>query len=111
MRKYQTPQYINKKLAEEAFETNDMKTICEALVAVALHEQDWKWAQDKCLGFLESESSDIRGLAATCLGHIARIHRELDKEKVLSALQTHLSDEYISGQVSDALDDIEMFLK
>ncbi len=79
-------------------------------MSVALNDPDWRWAQSKCLDLLDNESPDVRGLAATCLGHIARIHRQLDKEKVLIALREHLDDSTISGQIADALDDVDMFL-
>lgn len=108
---YQAPQPYNKRALEKAFASRDVKSICEALVSVALNDPDWRWAQSKCLEFLRNESPDVRGLAATCLGHIARIHRQLDKEKVLIALREHLDDNIISGQIADALDDIDMFLR
>ncbi|MCW2291946.1 hypothetical protein M2262_001996 [Pseudomonas sp. BIGb0408] len=108
---YQDPQPYNKRALEKAFASRDVKSICEALVSVALNDSDWRWAQNKCLEFLRNEIPDVRGLAATCLGHIARIHRQLDKEKVLIALREHLDDNIISGQIADALDDIDMFLR
>lgn len=108
---YQGSQPINKQAVEKAFASRDVKSICEALVSVALNDPDWRWAQNKCLDFLGNENPDVRGLAATCLGHIARIHRKLDKEKVLIALREHLDDNAISGQIADALDDIDMFLR
>jgi len=108
---YQDSKSYNKLDLEKAFASRDVKSICEALVFVALNDSDWRWVQNKCLEFLSDESPDIRGLAATCLGHIARIHRQLDKEKVLIALREHLDDNIISGQIADALDDIDMFLR
>jgi hypothetical protein len=111
MMNYQDSQRISKQTAERAFATAEVKCICEALVSIAFYEPDWKWAQNRCLEFLSNENPEIRGLAATCLGHIARTHRQLEKEKVLIALRDHLSDDAISGQVEDALDDIDMFLQ
>lgn len=108
---YQDYQRMSKQAAEKAFASNEVKCICEAMVSIAFYEPDWKWVQNKCLGFLNNEKPEIRGLAATCLGHIARIHRQLEKEKVLNALHGLLDDHAISGQVKDALDDIDMFLQ
>ena len=48
--------------------------ICQALVSIAFYEQDWPWVQEQCLVLLSNKASAIRGLAATCLGHIARMH-------------------------------------
>lgn len=109
--KYQDFQPISKQDIEKAFASSDVKRICKALLSVALNDPDWKWAQNQCLDFLGNESSDVRGLAATCLGHIARIHGQLDKDKVIIALREHLDDNIISGKIEDALDDIDIFLQ
>ncbi|MDB5971727.1 MAG: hypothetical protein JWQ90_4177 [Hydrocarboniphaga sp.] len=84
--------------------------ICTALVSLAFHEEDWRWVQKRCLYFLESDDEDISGLAATCLGHIARIHRQLDKDVVVHALRSKLSNAKIAGRIEDALDDIDTFI-
>ncbi len=102
-------QQFNRELAEDAFSSGEAKRICDMLVSAAFYESDWRWVQDKCLDFLNFNDPNIRGLAATCLGHVARIHHQLDKEKVISSLRKHLKDHAISGQIEDALDDIEIF--
>lgn len=61
--------------------------------------------------FLSHSDLDIRGLAVTCLGHIARIHKQLDREHVKNILTQLLHDKVISARVEDALGDIEMFLE
>lgn len=109
MRQFYDTKPILKTDAEEVLRFGTVQEICDAMVSIAFHEQDWRWAQDRCLSLLESKDSDISGLAAACLGHIARIHRTLDKEKVLSALASHMADPEIGGRVEDAIDDIEMF--
>lgn len=108
--KYQEPLAFNRQLLEDAFDSDDEGLICEALLSMAFHEPDWEWAQDKCLDELESNRPRVRAIAATCLGHIARIHRVLDKEKVIFALKRHLVDEGVAGQAEDALDDIDVFV-
>jgi hypothetical protein len=100
---------VDKVAAEKNFASEDVEKICHTLVAVALHEIDWKWVQDKCLTFFMNESPDISGLAATCLGHLARIHGQLEKDKVIPLLKSRLNDPAIAGQIEDALNDIEMF--
>lgn len=101
---------IGKNAAEAAFLKNDVEGVCTALISVAFYELDWKWAQDKFLHFLDNDNPEIRGLAAICLGHLARIHKKLEKEKVICALRNHLGDDLISGQVEDALSDVEFYL-
>ena len=71
--------------------------ICFALLSMAFYEADWKWAQGQCLHFLEHSDVNVRAMAVTSLGHIARIHRNLEREIVEKALSKHLNDEKISG--------------
>ncbi|WP_233237924.1 hypothetical protein [Bordetella sp. LUAb4] len=97
-------------LAEKAFLSGNSSEICKMLVSIAFYDSDWNWVQDRCLEFLASPVPEVRGVAATCLGHIARIHHCLDRNKVLSALDKHSGDASIAGQISDALDDIAMFV-
>lgn len=60
---YQDTQPYNKRTLEKAFASRGVKSICEALVFVALNDSDWRRAQNKCLELLSNESSDVRGLA------------------------------------------------
>lgn len=109
MNKYEKIDPINKQEADEIFSSDDFDKICYALVAIAFHEPDWKWAQDKCLFFFQSTNSDLSGLSATCLGHIARIQKRLEKEKVIKVLNSRLNNIEIAGRIHDALDDIKQF--
>lgn len=101
---------FDKSTVEKELVSGDVKKVCDALLSVAFYEPDWQWAQEKFLEFLENENPDIRGLSVTCLGHVARIHGKLDKRRVITALNNHLDDRVISGQVEDVLDDIAMFV-
>jgi hypothetical protein len=107
---YSTPPHLSHQEAERLFASGTSAEICDSLVSVALNDEDWRWSQTQCLKFLEHRDINVRGLAATCLGHIARIHRNLDRELVIKALQQRLQEPEISAQVEDALQDIEMFL-
>ena len=111
MNTFSDVQKIDRDAALNGLLSGNPRLVCTALVSIAYHDEDWRWAQDQFLNFLESPNPEISGLAATCLGHLARIHRVLDKEKVLLALQGYVADPRISGRVSDALDDINMFLR
>jgi hypothetical protein len=101
---------INKISAEMAFSSSDENQICQALVSLAFHESDWQWVQNHCLEYLQSDNPNIAGISAICLGHIARIHRKLEKDKVVTALRQKLNNSEIAGVVEDALDDISMYL-
>jgi hypothetical protein len=108
--RYKEPQPISRDAASRVFETGSPEEICDALIGVTFHDPDWRWVQDRCLEFLSHESPDVRGLAATCLGHIARIHRALDQDAVVPALQRLRADPEVGGRAEDALDDIRLFL-
>lgn len=107
---YKDSSSISHKEAERIFASGIPANICDALLAVVMNDNDWKWSQTQCLHFLNHDDSNVRGLSATCLGHIACIHHKLDQTLVISALEERLNDPSIRGQVSDALDDIHMFI-
>ena len=108
---FKNPEELNRKELLKKFSSGDSDEICEALISMAFDEEDWQWAQNQCLYFLESPDSGVRGIAATCLGHVARYHRKLDRELVEEALSKHLDDKEIFGQVDEALDDIKFYLE
>jgi len=110
MRKFDEVKPLERMAAEAALASDETEQICQALVSIAFYEQDWQWVQEKCLVLLSSKASAIRGLAATCLGHIARMHGQWDKERVMGALRERMRDPAIAGSIEDALDDIAMFL-
>jgi hypothetical protein len=82
----------------------------DALLSATYYDADWMWVQNRCLGFLSHADHEERALAATCLGHLARIHKELDVELVLSKLAPLKNDPFVGSSVQDALDDIRLFL-
>ena len=102
---------VDKEQAARAFATADTEKIVHALLGTAYHEADWEWVESRCLQFLESPVPELRNTAITCLGHLARIHRKLNKAKVMQALSRYRDNPDYGGRVEDALDDIEMFVK
>jgi hypothetical protein len=105
---YQEPHPISREEAEAAFASDDSERIAFALVNAAFHDADWRWVQERCLGFARDDVAAVRQIAVTCLGHVARVHRRLDLERVLPALDELSGDPQV--QVGDALDDIRMFV-
>lgn len=94
------------------FQSNNVPEICETLVMLALYDADWKKVEGFCLEFLEHPDAGIRMVTATCIGHLARIHRQLDLDIVLPALYRHQSDQgqWVAGNVDNALSSIERFM-
>jgi len=105
---YREPQPVSRVEADRIFAAGDSKAIASTLVDIAFHERDWRWVQDKCLYFARHPEPNVRQVAVTCLGHIARIHRTLDLAVVLPVLDELSSDEAVT--IEDAIDDIRMFM-
>lgn len=82
-----------------------------ALLSLALYDPDWRWVQNLSLALIEDPHSDLKGTAALALAHLARIHRTLDLDVVLPALERLKNDKNIGGRVEDALSDIEIYVK
>lgn len=80
-----------------------------ALLGAVLSEPDWRRSQGECLRLLGHAAPAVRRLAVTCLGHVARIHGQIDRPTVLAALNRMLSDPEVAGLVQDARDDIAQF--
>jgi hypothetical protein len=96
---------------ERLLESGNEKAIVEALLSAAYYDPDWKWVQGTCLRFLDHSDTSVRWNAATCLGHIARIHGQLDSEVVIPKLISRKADADIAASIEDALEDIKFFLR
>jgi hypothetical protein len=96
--------------AEAIFAKNDEVEISKALVRLAYHHDDWKWMQSKCLHYIESGSEALQFTAIICLGHVARIHHQLDVDLVLPILTRLQENPKLEGRVQDALDDIDTYI-
>ncbi|MFI5716482.1 hypothetical protein [Nocardia sp. NPDC051750] len=106
--KYQELHPIDREEALAMLEAGDIRSVSQAILRLALHDPDDHWVTEQALNLLNSPEVGIRVVAATALGHTARIHRKVD-ERVVPALQQMLTDPETSGRAQDALDDIEMF--
>lgn len=101
---------VTREEVEQAFATGEADALTRVLISMAFHEPDADWAQERCLVALEHPSAVVRGLAATCLGHLARIHRRLDLGRVRPRLEAMRADPLAGKRADDALVDIERYL-
>jgi hypothetical protein len=106
---YQETLPISIEEAKEKLESNDSTCINDALIRLTYHDSDWQWVQDQCLQLIHHSDPAVRGLAVSCLGHLARIHKTIDTAKVLPVLNSLLDNPELGGRAEDAIDDIEMF--
>lgn len=73
---------INKQEAERLLKSSNSNAITDTLLYATFNFDDWEWVQNWCLFLLNHTSSDVKGLAATCIGHLARIHLTIDLKKL-----------------------------
>jgi hypothetical protein len=106
---YQKLDPIGRDEAETMLASTDAYAATEAILRLALHDPDGAWVTDRALALLQSPDADTRAVAATALGHIARIHHTIDTERVIPALQRLTDNPATAGRAEDALDDIAMF--
>jgi hypothetical protein len=108
---YREVQERDRQEIESLLRSSEKMERHDALLSATYYDPDWMWVQNRCLDFLSHADDEDRALAATCLGHLARIHQQLDIELVLSKLAPLTNDPLVGSRVQDALDDIRLFLK
>ena len=109
--KYEAPEEASWADMKACLFQRDEPGALRALLGAVHSEPDWMRAQDECLRLLEHPSPAVRRLAVTCLGHIARIHRRINRSEVLAALERASADPAVAGVVDDARDDIAQFVE
>ncbi|WP_431728068.1 hypothetical protein [Verrucosispora sp. TAA-831] len=94
-----------------ALDRGDLSGALDAMVGTALYSDgDWEELQELHLQLLRHDDRQVSALAATCLGHLARVYRQLDEGRVVAALHRARSVPHISATAANALEDIEVFL-
>jgi hypothetical protein len=88
---------------------DDTYAICQSLLRIALHEEDWGWALDRIVKFLLHPNPEVRGVAVASVGYLVRIHRAIDVSGALPTLRALQADSYVAGRVRDTLQDIRQF--
>jgi hypothetical protein len=109
--RYEEPPPSTPADVRAAIAGGDAAAAARALVGAAFHHEPWREVQALCLELLEGADRSLAAVAATCLGHLARIHGQLDTDVVLPALRRHRGDETVGPHVEDALDDIDWYLE
>lgn len=85
----------------------------KAILLLGIHEcSDWRWVQSVYLEWMQHQDHWIASAAITGLGHLARCAGQIEKNKVVPALEALAKTRLeMAGKVEDALGDIEMFAK
>lgn len=108
--KYLNVDNIDRNTAVRMLASNNAAFIADALLRSTFYDKDWHWVQQQCLSLLDHPSTELKGLAITCLGHLARIHRKLDLELIMEKLEPLRSYKDLSGRIDDLIDDVEIFI-
>ncbi|WP_017662958.1 hypothetical protein [Baaleninema simplex] len=83
------------------------------LLLLGIYElNDWKWIQSTYLDYLKHQDKWVASAAIIGLGHLARVHGEIEVKKVVSCLEKVAQCRpELEGKVEDAISDINMFSK
>lgn len=100
-----------RETALAALDGTDPRSRIDGILSLTLYDPDWKLGQEKCLALLADPDADVVATAILGLGHLARLHHELDLGVVVPALKSLQPDPRFAGRVGDALDDIDIFVR
>lgn len=106
------PKKITLAELESLLKSDDEQVIIETLMFIVFNIDNPQWIQEKCIALVYSDKSlNVKELAITCIGHVARIHGAIDEKIVIPLLIELTKDQDLSGRARDALDDIEQFVE
>jgi len=99
------------KLSKQ-FDSENKSQVLNAILHATMNFPEWQWPQAVCIVLSHKKDPDIRGLAILGLGHIARVHRMLEKKSAIAAIRRGLKDseEHVRGQAENAKDDVQNYL-
>lgn len=93
-------------------ENEDLSFCSELLLMLTMSSVNREWIEELCVEIINSHrDADLCGLAITCLGHLARIHGKINREKVMNVLKPLMKNAELSGRVEDTVSDIKIFTK
>ena len=100
-------------LKEEILLAMDSSTMsymekCRILLSALSDIEDWRWLQELYLKYALDQNDSIAGLS---IGHIARIHQNIDLPRVHKVFQ-YISEirPNLKGRIKDSLDDVSAFI-
>ena len=110
--RYQRIDPVSREVAEAAARAAVPEELAMVILAVSLHEPDGDWAEAYCTTLAGHADPLIRGMAIFAFGHLARVHRRLDRSRVAPIVEAALADpdDYVRSQAESAADDLRVFL-
>ncbi len=104
---------MSKRAIGLALRSGDPDIMLRALLSAALYSGDGLWAEKLVFKFIDHNNPYVRGNAMVSLGHIARIHGSLDRERAIDVLRVATNDrhEFVRGHAIEALEDVRHWIK
>jgi hypothetical protein len=96
---------------ERDLATHDSTKITIALLSGALYSDDREWIEKYCLEFLQKDDRNLKYAAIVSLGHLVRLHGNLDLSLVLPLLVDVEMDPQLAGDVSLLRSEIRTFMR
>jgi hypothetical protein len=110
-RQYVNPPRLSRDVAVAKLRGTERLARIDGLLSLALYDPDWKWVQERCLELLHDPDPDIVATAILALGHVGRLHGQLDLDRVVPELEALKTNEALAGRVSDVMNDIDIFVR
>ena len=107
---YKEFNYSDKLELEKLLSSPNKETKIGAIIGMVNGVDDWVWVQEKLLEFIHDDDFWIAKNAIMGLADIARIHRNLDLDKVERALN-EIKNKDLEGIINSVKDDIEIYIK
>jgi hypothetical protein len=110
---FQDVEMWTRERVRRAVAANSSDALSRAVLAVALHDADSRYAIELCIQLATHRHPVVRGNALLGFGHIARVHRSLNRAVVYPLIVAGLTDSeaYVRGQAEAAKDDTVQFLE
>lgn len=83
----------NREWSLTELESNEPKRIIDALLSLSFYDEDLEFVENICIEYSSHVNDYIRGVAVLCFGHLARIHGNLNVEKVIPIIKKAENDE------------------
>ena len=110
--RYEDIPILTKEEILEALHRADLEELKTVALSASLGIDDWQWAQAVCLQLATHPEPGVRANAILGFGHLARLHRRLDRDRVEPALREALNDRDadVRGHAESAAEDVATFL-
>jgi len=106
---YKEPENIDKNKFLKVIASGVTTLMCDAIVGAAYSINDYDWLLQQYVSLLKHTDLEVREVAITCIGHLARLNEDANKNELLGILVPLLSDNDLAGGTEDAIDDVNIF--